>query len=273
MPEAKMQQLYKKFKDNLSPDFELTAIHEVYFPFQYCKAKVTAEIDLQLDGMSKIVLDFVNLKPCAHLDICEFLGIAKDSFLNSHIHFLIREGYLIEEYAPHTYKITPAGRDFLQGFTKPSAIEMLDVDFHYNPMLKCFFDPDQPIDSSLSAAKKSNFQGYRLIKTDKIEPNGHKFLPFKYQPRILDLERAAFAKWFNFYHKNYRFYDLESDKPRIHKRSISFLVLEFEEEGGRKCYEVRRHEKTLISFTANDLEEMLTEAFSKFMVENPSFLA
>jgi hypothetical protein len=268
----KAQTLFTKFKDNHSPEFVLKGIYEVYFPFYECKAQVAADTTLQLDLLSKIILEYLEIGSSTHVDLCAFLGIPFDSFLNSHLHFLIREQYIEETYNPHRYTLTLAGKDFLKGLAQPTMIEIVPFDFHYNSMIQKFFNPKRPIDEDLSEGKKGSFVGYRPLNTKEIQPNGHKDLPFKHKPRIETVERPEFATWFNTWHPNHRFYDLESEAPKTYKRSISFLVLEFEDENQTKQYEVRRHEKTLVKGTSNELEIALTSAFSKFMTENPKFL-
>lgn len=265
--------IFDKFRDNHSPEFSLEVIHEVYFPFFDCKGEVVAETNLQLDRLSKIILQFLAPKPKDHPALCGFLGIDEDSFVLSHLHYLIKEGFIAEQFAPHAYQLTLEGRKFLEGVSESRTMEQISFLFQYNGLLRTFLDPDQPIDTEMSVGKKTNFRCYRMLQTNKIEPNGHKTIPHKQRPRIEHDERATFAKWFNQRFPNHQFYDLDSDAPKSHARSVSFLVLEFQDETNSKKYEVRRHEKTVTGNSENEFEEALTKAFTKFMIENPRFLA
>ncbi len=264
--------IFDKFRDNHSPEYTLEHIHEVYFPFFDCKGEVVAETNLQLDRLSKILLTFLTHKATDHQALCGFLGIEDDSFLLSHLHHLIKEGFIVEQFAPHSYHLSLAGTQFLKGISESRTMEQVTFLFQYNAMLRNFFDPDFPIDHGVSAAKKTNFKGYRMLQTNKIEPNGHRTIPHGKRPRIEQEERATFANWFNSRFPNHQFYDLDTDSPKSHARSVSFLVLEFQDETNSKKYEVRRHEKTVTGATQNELEEALTKAFTKYMVENPRFL-
>ncbi len=264
--------IFDKFRDNHSPEYTLEVIHEVYFPFFDCKGEVVAETNLQLDRLSKIILAFLSPQSETHASLCGFLGIDEDSFILSHLHYLIKEGFIAEQFAPHSYHLTLAGRQFLIGISESRTMQQVAFLFQYNALLRTFFDPDFPIDYELSAAKKTNFKGYRMLQTNKIEPNGHKTIPHKQRPKIEQEDRAAFATWFNSRFPNHQFYDLDNEAPKSHTRSVSFVVLEFRDENNSKKYEVRRHEKTVTGASQYELEDAMTKAFAKFMVENPRFL-
>lgn len=270
--EAKFDGVFTIMKDTHSPEFNLHRIFEVYFPFYQCKVNIVAETADSIDQFSRIVLSLVEAGMCEKEKIYGFLGIETVTFLNSHLDFLIKAGYLNETHDGAQFELAYAGRQYLQGIIKFQHLETVTFEFWLNGLAKDFFLPQDPIDHGLGQVKKKKFESYKLLQTKRIVPNDHLEIPFGKKMQLGDIPRTKLVEAFKRSFPAYSFYDFDDGVLEAHQRSISFLVLLYEDEAGSPLYEVRRGEKTLTQFDGYDLEEKMSHAFSQFMKENPRVL-
>lgn len=275
------------------PDFELKSIFEIYLPFWFCRQNVVVEREFELDRFSKIILQSIQSGFTKHSEICRFLGVEVNTFVITQFHFLLKNGLLIETSVNNdtVYEITFEGLSFLEKKKKVTAVETIEFEYFYNELTlefldkdrfeflinaltKDFVDTSKPLDTkNISEGKKKNFSGYIVQKTKDLELNGIfekpdvKVVPHKNKPS--NLNKVNFANFFNKPHQDTSFYDFETNEIETHKRSICFLAFEYEDQMGRKIYEIRHFKKTVIEFDRYQLEEKLTKQTTDFYKKKP----
>lgn len=282
----KFHREFTMFKDNRKPDFELKKIFEIYLPFWFCRQNVVVERELELDRFSKIILQTIQSGFAKHAEICKFLGVELNSFVIAQFHFLLKNGLLTETSVSNdtVYQITFEGLSFLERKKKVTTVETIEFEYFYNELTlefldkhrfeflindltKDFVDTSTPLDSrNISVGKKKKFSGYQVLQTNLLPPNrieiGHKNKPH-------NLNKVEFANFFNKQHQDKSFYDFETDDIETHKRSICFLAFEYEDQTGKKIYEIRHFKKTVKEFTTNEIEDSLTKQTTEYFRKNP----
>ncbi|MEQ9308515.1 MAG: hypothetical protein RLN90_03610 [Balneolaceae bacterium] len=282
----KFHEQYKMFKDNHKPDYELKDIFEIYLPFWFCRQNVVVEKDIELDRFSKIILQTIQSGFAKHSDVCKFLGVEINSFVVSQFHFLIKNGLLDETPTSNDtkYEITHDGVSFLERKKKVTSVETVEFEYFYNDltlefldtqrfnflvndMTKEFVDTTQPLDKkNVSSSKRKIFSGYQVLQTNRLPVNRIE-IPHKNRP--YNLNKVEFASFFNKQHKDSSFYDFESAEREMHKRSICFLALEYEDKTGVKTYDIRHSNKTVKTFDRHEIEESLTKKSSDYFKKYP----
>ena len=215
-----------------------------------------------------------------------FLIISINSFVIAQFHFLIKNGLLTETSISNdtVYEITFEGLSFLDRKKKVTAVETIEFEYFYNELTlefldkhrfdflindltKDFVDTSKPLDTkNISEGKKKKFSGYKVLQTNLLPPDrieiGHKNKPY-------NLNKVAFANFFNKQHQDKSFYDFETNDIETHKRSICFLAFEYSDQTGTKIYEIRHFKKTVIEFTTNEIEDSLTKQTTAYLNKNP----
>jgi hypothetical protein len=273
---------FSRFKDEHSTEkYTLKSVFEIYLPFWECKQNIVVEKELELDRFSKILLELIKIydEKLSHAEICRFLGIKENDFCTMQLHFLIRNN-LIEEKSSE-YKITYEGLAFLENRKKPKTMEIQEFEymakekfnFLENDMTKTFFDPRKPIDR-LSRKKESDFSGYNILQTHKIEgEQGKVFIKHNNEPtyRKVVEKRIEFSNFFNTVEPNKIFYDFADNQlERPHKRNICFLGFwyENEEKPDDRKIDIMQFEKTVNKFENYELEEELSEEITDYVLKN-----
>lgn len=282
--DKRFQQVWKLFKDHHKTEgYKLVSIFDIYLPFWQCKQNVVIEKEMELDRFSRIILELINNKITSHNEICAFLGIDEDSFVTVQFHFLLKND-LIRETQIGEYEITHEGLSFLQNKTKLKNIETFEFEYYItekmdylkNDLTQDFFDPNFPIDSQVSAGRKSNFSGYIVMQTHQIQKSDTaKEIPHKQKPtfRFVSEQRNNFASFFNKQFKDKNFYDFADNDLEAHKRSICFYGLLYENETNKeeRILEIRQSQKSVKNFINSELEQTLTNKATKYLKENPDF--
>jgi predicted transcriptional regulator len=282
--DKRFQQVWERFKDHHQTEgYKLVSIFDVYLPFWECKQNVVIEKEMELDRFSRIILELVNNKITSHAEICEFLGIDEDSFVIVQFHFLLKND-LIRETQIGVYEITHEGLSFLQKKTKLKKIETVEFQYHItekedylkNNLTQDFFDPNFPIDTQVSAGRKSNFSGYIVMQTNQVKKSElSKEIPHKKKPtfRFVSEQRNNFTSFFNKLFKDMNFYDFADSDLEVHKRSICFYGLLYENESNseERILEIRQSQKSVKNFINSELEQTLTNKATKFLKENAEF--
>lgn len=282
----KFHREFTMFKDNRKPDFELKSIFEIYLPFWFCRQNVVVEREIELDRFSKVILQSIQSGFTKHFEICQFLGVEINSFVIAQFHFLIKNGLLTETSISNdtVYEITFEGLSFLDRKKKVTAVETIEFEYFYNELTlefldkhrfdflindltKDFVDTSKPLDTkNISEGKKKKFSGYKVLQTNLLPPDrieiGHKNKPY-------NLNKVAFANFFNKQHQDKSFYDFETNDIETHKRSICFLAFEYSDQTGTNFYEIRHFKKTVIEFTTNEIEDSLTKQTTAYLNKNP----
>lgn len=277
--EKKYHAVWKKFQNYYQTEgYSLREVFDIYLPFWKCKQNIVVEQEVELDRFSRIILQLVDKGICSHTEICAFLGIEEDSFLHIQFHFLLKYDLLDEPEIGH-YEMTHNGLDFLKNKVKLKKVE--NVDFEYfvvektqylqNQLTQTFFDPQQLIDSELSAQIKQKFKGYRVLETHKINvdkrarkiPHARNKPPFK----KIEHQRNDFAAFFNQQFTAGTFYDFATNKLDAHKRSIGFMGLLYEHETTQELkLDIRQSSKSVYSFKGNyTLEKTLTASATQYV--------
>lgn len=282
--DKRFQEVWERFKDHhKTKGFKLMSIFDIYLPFWQCKQNVVIEKEMELDRFSRIILELVSNKITSHSEICAFLGIDEDSFVTVQFHFLLKND-LIRETEIGFYEITHEGLSFLQNKTKLKNIETVEFEYYItekmdylkNDLTQDFFDPNFPIDTQVSAKRKSNFSGYIVMQTHQIQKSETaKEIPHKQKPtfRFVSEKRNDFASFFSKQFKDKYFYDFADSELETHKRSICFYGLLYENENNKddRLLEIRQSPKSVRNFTNSELERTLTEKATKYLKENPEF--
>jgi len=282
--DKRFQQVWEPFKDHHKTEgFKLVSIFDIYLPFWQCKQNVVIEKEMELDRFSRIILELVNNKIKSHNEICAFLGIDEDSFVTVQFHFLLKND-LIRETQIGTYEITHEGLSFLQNKTKLKNIETVEFEYYItekmdylkNDLTQDFFDPNFPIDTQVSAGRKSNFSGYTVMQTHQVQKSEiAKEISHKQKPtfRFVSEQRNNFTSFFNKQFKDKNFYDFADSDLEAHKRSICFYGLLFENENNRdeRIIEIRQSQKSVKNFINSELEQALTNKATKYLKENADF--
>lgn len=285
-PQQKFQREFTMFKDNRKPDFELKTIFEIYLPFWFCRQNVVVEREIELDRLSKIILQTIQNGFTKHSEVCDFLGVEKNSFVTTQFHFLLKNGLLNETPISNDteYEITFEGFAFLDRKKKITAVETVEFEYFYNDLTlefldkhrfdfvvndltKEFVDTSKPLDTkNISEGKRANFSGYQVLQTNLLPPNRIE-IPHKNKP--YNLNKVEFANFFNKQFQDKSFYDFESNNIETHKRSICFLAFEYVDNTGVKIYDIRHFKKTVKEFDRHELEEKLTKLTTDFYKKNP----
>ncbi len=285
-PQQKFQREFTMFKDNRKPDFELKTIFEIYLPFWFCRQNVVVEREIELDRLSKIILQTIQNGFTKHSEVCDFLGVEKNSFVTTQFHFLLKNGLLNETPISNDteYEITFEGFAFLDRKKKITAVETVEFEYFYNDLTlefldkhrfdfvvndltKEFVDTSKPLDTkNISEGKRANFSGYQVLQTNLLPPNRIE-IPHKNKP--YNLNKVEFANFFNKQFQDKSFYDFESNNIETHKRSICFLAFEYVDNTGVKIYDIRHFKKTVKEFDRHELEEKLTKQTTDFYKKNP----
>lgn len=282
--DKRFQQVWELFKDHHKTEgFKLVSIFDIYLPFWQCKQNVVIEKEMELDRFSRIILELVNNKITSHAEICAFLGIDEDSFVTVQFHFLLKND-LIRETQMGFYEITHEGLSFLQNKTKLKNIETVEFEYYItekmdylkNDLTHDFFDPNFPIDTQVSAGRKSNFSGYAVMQTHQVQKSEiAKEIPHKQKPtfRFVSEQRNNFTSFFNKQFKDKNFYDFADSDLEAHKRSICFYGLLYENENNRdeRILEIRQSQKSVKNFLNSEFEQTLTNKATKYLKENADF--
>ncbi|MDR7694950.1 hypothetical protein D1Z97_09180 [Riemerella anatipestifer] len=282
--DKRFQQVWERFKDHYKTEgYKLVNIFDIYLPFWQCKQNVVIEKEMELDRFSRIILELVNNKITSHNEICAFLGIDKDSFVTVQFHFLLKND-LIREAQIGVYEITHDGLSFLQNKTKLKNIETIEFEYYIiekmdylkNDLTQDFFDPNFPIDTQVSAGRKSNFSGYTVMQTHQVQKSEiAKEIPHKQKPtfRFVSEQRNNFTSFFNKQFKDKNFYDFADSDLEAHKRSICFYGLLYENESNseERFLEIRQSQKSVKNFINSELEQTLTNKATKYLKENADF--
>jgi predicted transcriptional regulator len=283
--DKRFQKVWEQFKDHHQTEgFKLVDIFYIYLPFWQCKQNIVVEKETELDRFSRIILELVNSKVTKHSEICAFLGIDEDSFVTVQFHFLLKND-LIRETQIGIYEITHEGLSFLQNKTKLKNIETVEFEYYItekmdylkNDLTQDFFDPNFPIDTQVSAGRKSNFSGYTVMQTHQVQKSETaKEIPHKQKPtfRFVSEQRNNFASFFNKQFKDKNFYDFADSDLEAYRRSICFYGLLFvkEENKEERILEIRQSEKSVKMFSGSELERTLTDKATKYLKENPDFI-
>jgi predicted transcriptional regulator len=237
----------------------------------------------KLDRFSRIILEIVNSKVTNHSEICAFLGLDDDSFVTVQFHFLLKND-LIRETQIGIYEITHEGLSFLQNKTKLKNIETVEFEYYItekmdylkNDLTQDFFDPNFPIDTQVSAGRKSNFSGYTVMQTHQVQKSETaKEIPHKQKPtfRFVSEQRNNFTSFFNKQFKDKNFYDFADSDLEAHERSICFYGLLYENETNKeeRILEIRQSKKSVKNFLNSELEQTLTNKATKYLKENADF--
>ena len=282
--DKRFQQVWERFKDHHKTEgYKLVSIFDIYLPFWQCKQNVVIEKEMELDRFSRIILELVNNKITSHNEICAFLGIDEDSFVTVQFHFLLKND-LIRETQIGVYEITHEGLSFLQNKTKLKNIETVEFEYYItekmdylkNDLTQDFFDPKFPIDTQVSARRKSNFSGYTVMQTHQVQKSElGKEIPHKQKPtfRFVSEQRNNFTSFFNKQFKDKNFYDFADRDLEAHKRSICFYGLLYENESNseERILEIRQSQKSVKNFINSELEQTLTNKATKYLKENADF--
>lgn len=272
------QSIYNKFKTYKETEgFELKNISEIFIPFWYCKQKIVVEKDVEIDRFSKIILELINNKISIHSEICDFLGVKESDFTTMQFHYLLKNELVEENYKNGNaiYEITHKGISFLKGKSKVQNIEtvefeyfyndlsmeMLDIvdyKYLYNDLSKEYFNPKEPLDKNTSRNKSKAFSGYQVVQTHKLKESKIKQLAHKNRPSLNKIKHSDFASFFNSQKPDMSFYDFENKDIELHKRSILFLQLEYENDEYQTEYEIRQFKSSVNEFKGNVLEEKLS---------------
>lgn len=282
---APFQEIWEHFKDHHKTEgYQLMNIFDIYLPFWQCKQNVVVEKDIELDRFSRIILELINNKLVKHSEICAFLGIDEDNFATVQFHFLLKND-LIREIENGVYEITHEGISFLENKTKLKNIETVEfeyfvtekMDYLKNDLTQDFFNPNFPIDTQLSKGKKNNFSGYAIMQTNQVQKTDNsKEIPHKQKPtfRFVSDQRNNFTSFFNEQFKDKNFYDFADNEIEVHKRSICFYGLLFENESNKEeqILEIRHSKKSVKEFQNSELEKVLTDKATKYLKENEKFV-
>ncbi len=282
--DKRFQQVWERFKDHHKTEgYKLVSIFDIYLPFWQCKQNVVIEKEMELDRFSRIILELVNNKITSHNEICAFLGIDEDSFVTVQFHFLLKND-LIREAQIGVYEITHEGLSFLQNKTKLKNIATVEFEYYItekmdylkNDLTQDFFDPKFPIDTQVSAGRKSNFSGYTVMQTHQVQKSEiGKEIPHKQKPtfRFVSEQRNNFTSFFNKQFKDKNFYDFADSDLEAHKRSICFYGLLYENESNseERILEIRQSQKSVKNFINSELEQTLTNKATKYLKENAYF--
>ncbi|WP_139958226.1 hypothetical protein [Flavicella sediminum] len=254
------QSVYNKFKNHRSTEgFELKNITEVFIPFWYCKQKIVVENFVEIDRFSKIILELIHSKIKTHKGICDFLGITESDFTTMQIHYLLKQELIEEHYEEGNivYEITHQGISFLNDKkAKIQKIETVDFECFYNDLSKEYFNPKDQIDNN--NRKNKSFSGYQITQTHKLMNNEVVQIPHKNRPILSKINQSDFAVFFNKQKGTSTFYDFEANSMQLHKRSIMFLQLEYENEENQIEIEIRQIKKSVIAYKGNVYEKKLS---------------
>ncbi len=279
----KYQSIYNKFKNHKNTEgFELKKISEIFIPFWCCKQKIVVEKDVEIDRFSKIILELINSEITSHIEICSFLGIKESDFTTMQFHYLLKNELVEENYENGCaiYKITHKGISFLKGKSKVQNIEIVEFEYFYNDLSmemldivdykylyndlsKEYFNPKDPLDKNISKNKSKVFSGYQVVQTHKLKDSKIEQLAHKNRPSLNKIKHSDFASFFNSQKPNMSFYDFENKDIELHKRSILFLQLEYENDEYQKEYEIRQFKSSVNDFKGNVLEEKLSLGVTK----------
>ncbi len=279
----KYQSIYNKFKNHKKTEgFELKKISEIFIPFWYCKQKIVVEKDVEIDRFSKILLELINNNISVHSEICSFLGIKETDFTTMQFHYLLKNELIEEKYEKGNsiYEITHKGISFLKGKSKVQNIEtvefeyfyndlsmeMLDIvdyKYLYNDLSQEYFNPREPLDKNTSKNKRKVFSGYQVVQTHKLKGSKIEQLTHKNRPSLNQIKQSDFASFFNNQKSDMSFYDFDDKDIELHKRSILFLKLEYENDEYQKEYEIRQFKSSVKEFKGNILEEKLSLDLTK----------
>jgi ribosomal protein L40E len=279
--DKRFQSEWNEFKDSVE-GYNLKYVFEIYLPFWQCKQNIIVEKDLEMDRFSKILLELISNDLSSHSNICQFLGIKEDNFCIMQLHFLIRNK-LIREIEPDGYEITYEGLEFLKNRKKPKTMETEEFDymakekysFLENDMTNDFFDPLKPIDKQLSDGKKSEFSGYKIWQTHKINDDkkeqGKVYIKHNNNPtyRKVESKRNDFSEFFNTLNPNKIFYDFADNEFESHKRSICFLGFWYENEEKPEDIkiEIRQFKESVEKFEKCELEEELSKKVTDYVLK------
>ena len=276
--DKKFQKVFNEFKNYFATkDYKLTSINEKYLPFWVCKQEIIVETNVEVDKFSRILLELVDNGIKTHTEICQFLGIKKNDFTLMQLHFLINNSFLEEIGGGISYEITHDGRNFLNG-NKDVLVETENIEFEYtvndleylteekfqyfyNDLANEFFDKNQPIDNE---KLDKNYEGYNLIQTHKINKKDQdKIIKHKNKPTLNKINQTDFIEFFNKNNAGSTFYDFGAPKIEVHKRSIKFLVLLYQNDEGERKINIRHCKQSVKKFKNEILEDKLGNLMQK----------
>lgn len=275
----------KLYKDEyLTEDYILDQVMQIYWPIWKCQQSILIEKELELNRFSRIILELIQCEISSHQEICAFLGIEQDSFLNVQFHFLLKND-LIQTLAEQTYVLTTRGIDFLSRKKVLKKIESIDFEYYIleggdgrsRNIEQVFFDPNVPIDPLLSEKKKIAFRGYRILQGNRLESSnqGLKIAHnTKKRPSFvcINRQRNDFAEFFSTQFKNAFFYDFNMPKVKAHQHFISFLALFYQQKDNPTeiRVDIRHSKQSVIDFGTHVLEEQLSKKATQHFQRNPT---
>ncbi|MGB1205493.1 MAG: hypothetical protein ACPG5B_07605 [Chitinophagales bacterium] len=276
------QDLWKKFESHHKTEgYQLKNVFDIYLPFWQCKQNVVIEKEVELDRLSRIILELIDNDISKHSAICDFLGIDEDNFVTMQFHFLLKND-LIREIENDAYEITRKGIDFLQNKTKIKNIETIEFEYFVtenmrylkNDLTQDFFDPRFPIDKGLSKKRQRDFSGYDIMQSHKIHKSETaKEIRHRNKPtyRQVNDRRNDFSNFFNEKFKDKSFYDFADSNLEAHKRNICFygLLFENEENEEEQFLEIRHSSESVKTFRNEEIEKKLGEKATHFLKKNP----
>lgn len=274
--DKRFQRVWEQFKHHHKTEsYKLVSVFDIYLPFWQCKQNIVIEKDMELDRFSRIILELVKNKVTKHNEICAFLGIDEDSFVTVQFHFLLKID-LLREMQNGVYEITHEGLSFLENKTTLKNLETLEFEYLFNDLVQDFFDPNIPIDSKVSVGRKNNFSGYAIMQTHQVQKSeATKEIPHKRKPtfRFVNEQRNNFTNFFNQKFKDKNFYDYADSSLEVHRRSICFYGLLYENETNKdeRILEIRQSQKSVKEFKSPELENELTVKATKYLKENSGF--
>jgi len=277
----KFQKVWEMYHEQYKTEgFYLHNVLEVYIPFWECTQSVVIEKSVEIDRFSRIILELVKNGMTNHNEICLFLGIAEDDFVNIQFHFLLKNNLLLEN-ENNTYKITVDGISFLDKKAKVMTNETTNFEFFTIERLKYmkgelspdFFDPKVPIDIQLSEEKKKQFSAYTVSQTHRLNNGGIK-IPHDNRPLFSDINkfRSDFSNFFHKKNKDKSFYDFANNELETHKRSVAFLALWYKNEKNPEIekVDIRQYEKSIEEFKGvNEIENYLSKRMTEYKKSHP----
>ena len=79
------------------------------------------------------------------------------------------------------------------------------------------------------------------------------------------MKKTEFAEFFNKQHKDMSFYAFDNSEKKAHKRAVSFLAFEYEDNTGSKRIDIRHWKKTVTVFKKYQLEEELSDKVTEYL--------
>ena len=266
--------------DHKTEGFKLDDIFEIDLPFWQCKQNVVVEKDVEIDRFSFIILKLVDSGMTKYSEICAFLGIDEDSFVNIQFNYLLKNDFL-REIDNDTLAITLDGKSFMNKDAKVKHTETEEFEFLMhdkfvflkNDLSGTFFDPSKPIDKNWSYGKKQDFSGYNIIQSHKKQTKDDvKEIEHQNKPtyKLLTESRSSFAEFYNSQCQEKTFYDFANSNFQQFKRNIRFLGLLYRNKKNESdiMIDILQYNQTVNKFDGkyngeNSLSKLVTNYYQK----------